>query len=87
MNCDSYGWAIYMPSDEEAIYDGRIDTGRYYVETAEVFVLEGNGWYCDPVIDKALDHELITSEDIKYQLNATMSLTIKPFLQFWFRRL
>ena len=74
-----------MPTDEEAIHDGRIDKGRYYVEG--VFVLEGNGWYCDSVIDKALDHNLITSEDINYQLNATVCLTIKPVLQFGFRRL
>ena len=34
-NCDKYGWAIYMPADEVEQYDGKIDTGRYYVETTE----------------------------------------------------
>ena len=33
MHGDSYGRAIYMPIGEAEIYDGRIDTGRYYVET------------------------------------------------------
>ena len=59
--CDSYGWAMYMPIDEVEIYDGRIDTGRYYVETTNAFALEGNGWYCDSVVDKALEYKLITS--------------------------
>ena len=59
--CDSYGWAMYMPTDEVEIYDGRIDTGRYYVDTTNAFALEGNGWYCDSVVDKAFEYKLITS--------------------------
>jgi len=35
VNCDQYGWPIYMPTDEVEQYDGKIDTGRYYVETTE----------------------------------------------------
>ena len=72
MTCDSYGWPIYMPTDELRLYDGVIDTGIYYVESTDGFALQGNGWYCDSVIDKALGHKLITSEDIKYQLNTSM---------------
>ena len=34
-----------MPTDEVGIYDGRIGTGRYYVETTNSIALEGNGWY------------------------------------------
>ena len=68
MNCDEFGWAIYMPTDEVEKYDGTIETGRYYIETTEAFALEGNGWYCDSVIKKALQFKLITEEDIKFQL-------------------
>ena len=39
MNCDEFGWAIYMPTDEVEKYDGRIETGRYYIETTEAFAL------------------------------------------------
>ena len=77
--CDSYGWAMYMPTDEVNIYDGRMDTGRYYVETTNLFVLEGNYWYCDSVADKALGYKLITSGNIKYQLKATLSLKPSHF--------
>ena len=30
MNCDNYGWPLYMPTDEVRLYDGVIDTGRYH---------------------------------------------------------
>ena len=52
--------------------DNNIETGRYYVETTEAFALEGNGWYCGSVTKKALQYELITEEDIKYQFKASL---------------
>ena len=69
MNCDNYGWPIYMPTDEVRLYDGVIDTGRYYIESTDGFALQGNGWYCDSVIDMALNYMLITSEYVKYQFS------------------
>ena len=82
MNCDEFGWAIYMPTDEVEKYDGRIEAGRYYIETTEAFALEGNGWYCDSVIKKALQFKLIAEEDIKFQLTSSMSLKPNHFKQF-----
>ena len=73
MNCDELGCAIYMPADEVEGYDGRIETGRYYIETTQAFALEGNGWYCDSVIKKALQYKLTTEEDIKSQLKSSLS--------------
>ena len=69
MNCDEFGWAIYMPTDDVE-YDNTIETGRYYVETHETFALEGNGWYCDIVVKKALHYKLTTEQYIKFQLKA-----------------
>ena len=82
MNCDEFGWAIYMPTDEIEKYDGRIETGRYYIETAEAFALEGNGWYCASVIKKALQFKLIAEEDIICQLKPSLSLKPNHFKQF-----
>ena len=79
MNCDEFGWAIYMPTDEVEKYDGRIETCRHYIETAEAFALEGNGWYCDAIIKKALHFKLITEEDVKFQLKITTVLKTKSF--------
>ena len=75
-------WPIYMPTDAVRLYDGVIDTGRYVIESTDGFALQGNGWYCDSVIDKALTYKLITSEDTKYQLKASMSLKPNHFKQF-----
>ena len=63
-------------------YDGVIGTGRYYIESTDGFALQGNGWYFGSIIDKALYHKLITSEDIKYQLKTSMSLKPNHFKQF-----
>ena len=82
MNCDEFGWAIYMPIDELEKYDGRIETCRYYIETTEAFALEGNGWYCDSVIKKALQLKSFTEEDIRFQLKSPLSLKPKHFKQF-----
>ena len=73
---------MYMPTGELEIYDGRIDTGRYYVETTNAFALEGNGGYCDSVVGKSLGYKLTTSENIKYQLKANMSLKPNHFNKF-----
>jgi len=63
MNCDEFGWASYMPTDEVEEYDDRIQTDRYYAEAAETFALEGNGWYCDSVTKQTLQYKLIAEED------------------------
>ena len=82
INFDNYGWPIYMPTDEVRLQNGVIDTGTYYIESTGGFALQGNGWYCDSVIDKALNYKLITSGDIRYQLQTPMSLKPNHFKQF-----
>ena len=39
MNCEEFGLPIYMPTDQVEDYDDRIETGRYYIETNDVFAL------------------------------------------------
>lgn len=62
MDCDQYGWAIYMQTGEVQPYDDKIDTGRYHVGADEKFALEDNGWYCDSVVVQALTYVLTTPE-------------------------
>ena len=85
MNCCNYGWPTYMPTDGVSLYDGVIGTGRYYIESTDGFALQGNGWYCDSGIDKALTYKLIASAYIKYQLKTSMSLKPNHFKQICFR--
>ena len=82
MNCDKYGWQIYMPTDEVSLYDGVIDTRIYHIESTDDVALQGNGWYCDSVIGKALNYEFIASEYIKYQLKSPMYLKPNRIKQF-----
>ena len=65
---------------------GLIQVGIMWKQLRNAFALEGNGWYCDSLIDKAFEHKLITSEDTRYQLKATMSLKSNHFNKFVFRR-
>ena len=87
MDCDNYCWPIYMPTDEVRLYDGVIGTGIYYIESTGGFALQGNGWYCGSVLDKALNYKLITTEDINYQLNNTHVFKTKPLQTICFRSL
>ena len=82
MNCENDGWPVCMPTDEVRLCDGVGDSGRYYIESTGGFALQGNGWHCDSGSDKALNYKLIASEDIKYQLKASMSLKPNHFKQF-----
>ena len=74
MNCDEFAWPIYIPTDDVEEYDNTIESGRYYVERNERFALEGNGWYCDIVVQKAPQYKLITEQDIEFQLKASREL-------------
>ena len=82
MNCDKFGWAVYMPTDGVKPFGGTIDTGRYCIETTDYFALNGNGWYCDSVVERALTYKLITPGNIKYQMKASVALQPDHFNQF-----
>ena len=82
MNSDTYGWSIFKPTDEVKPFDGTIETGMYFVATSNYFPLKGNGWYFDDTVEKALTYNLITQEDIKYQVKASCSLEQYHFKQF-----
>jgi hypothetical protein len=80
--CDSFGWSRFTPEDEIQHFDGEIQTGIFYIETNRGFPLRGNGWYFDGVVQGALEHELITKFDIKYQVKASLKLLPYHFKQF-----
>ena len=69
-------------TDDVEEYGNTIETGRYYVEANETFALEGNGWYGDSVVKKALQYKLTTEQDIKSQLKASRELQPNHFKQF-----
>lgn len=83
MGCDRFGWCVFTPTDEVEIYDGSyIQTGMYFIETDNWFPLKGNGWYFDDVIEKALKYNIITKENIKYQISPSYTLKQDHFKTF-----
>ena len=71
-----------LPTDCIEPYDHNIKTGFYYIETNHVFPCHGNGWYADICICDALHLQLITHDDIKYQIKSSRMLNPRFFEDF-----
>ena len=83
-SCGTLGWSIFNPTDEVKTFNpiSYIETGLYFIETYNSFPLTSNGWYFDGVVDKALNYELITKEDIKYYIKPSHILKQDHFYNF-----
>ena len=79
---DDFGWCSFLPTDCIEPYDHNIKTGFYYIETNNVFPCHGNGWYADIFICDALNLQLITHDDIKYQIKSSRMLNPRFFEDF-----
>ena len=69
-SCGDFGWPLFSPTDEVKRFNpiADIETGLYFIETFDSFLLKGNGWYFDGVVEKALKYEFLIKEDIKYYM-------------------
>ena len=82
-SCVNCGWSLFNPTDEIKRYPGEnIETGLYFVETSNIFPLNGNGWFFDGVVEKALQYELIAKEDINYSIKPSHILKQDHFYDF-----
>ena len=79
---DDFGWCSFLPTDCIEPYDHNIKTGFYYIETNNVFPCHGNGWYADIFICDALNLQLITHDDMKYQIKSSRMLNPRFFEDF-----
>ena len=59
-----------------------IDCGLYFVESKNYFPLRCNGWYYEPLIDYCLAQKIISPEDIKYKIKASLSVPANYFDEF-----
>jgi len=81
--CDRFGWSRFTASDQVEPYDGKhITAGLYYVVNNNDLPFHGNDFYIDNVVQNALDEELITTSDIKYQIRASATLKRSHFMAF-----
>ena len=62
---DINDFPIYTVFDEPEIYNGKIVTGFYYIETFDHWLFHGNGWYSDKLVSYALEQGIELT--IKYQ--------------------
>ena len=69
-----YNYPLFTVMDKPEIYKGQTETGLYYVETTQYFPFRGNGWYSYPLIDYALQNNLIKPEEIKYVIVSSLEI-------------
>jgi len=56
--------------------------GLYFVESDMYFPLRGNGWYSQPMIEFCLNEGYITKEQIKYSIEASLTIPSNYFNDF-----
>ncbi|MEI7669711.1 MAG: HNH endonuclease signature motif containing protein, partial [Pseudomonadota bacterium] len=72
----NYDYPLFTVMDSVVPYTNQTGAGYYYVESDSYFPIRCNGWYLFPTIDYCLKENIIKSSDIKYTIQA--SLTISP---------
>ena len=77
-----FGWPIYNVFDEVKPFDGKIETGFYYVETKNFFPFHGNGFYDADLIFYALVKKIITKTDVKLQYKSSYELQPNHYEKF-----
>lgn len=75
-----YPFCVYTTFDEVKSFQGQIlPISYYYVETTNLYPLNGNGWYPTQIIEDALHYQLIQSADIKLIYTASHSISVEKF--------
>ena len=77
-----YGWAIYNVFDEVKPFDGKIETGYYFVKTDNFFPFKGNGWYDADLVDYGINQCIINKDNITHQYKSSNELEPKYFEKF-----
>lgn len=72
----------YSVLDDVEIFDGKLETGFYYIETENTFPLRQNGFYSYPLVKYCLDENLIETKNIKYQLKPSFHIESDYFKDF-----
>lgn len=77
-----YDFPRYSVLDDIETFDGKLETGFYYVETENTFPLRKNGFYSYPIVKYCLDECIIKHQDIKYQFKSSFSVPADYFNNF-----
>jgi 5-methylcytosine-specific restriction protein A len=72
MYFSKYDYPLFTVMDEPVPYKGIKNTGLYFVVTDSYVPMRGNGWYSQPMIEYALEQNLIEEHNIKYALYSSI---------------
>ena len=77
-----YNYPLFTVMDEPVIYNGKKETGLYYVESDNCLPLRGNGWYSLPLVEYCLSNNIINENNIKYALYSSLSIPYNYYNEF-----
>ena len=79
-----YKMPLFTVMDEPVEYRAGMkkQAGLYYVETKQCCPMRGNGWYSQPLVEYCLSEQLITENNIKYVVMASIQVDEKYFHEF-----
>jgi len=72
----------YSVLDDIEKFDGKLETGFYYLETDNTFPLRKNGFYSYPIVSYCLKENIINTSDIKYQFKSSFKIEADYFNGF-----
>ena len=76
---NKYDYPIFTVMDDIKPFSGEVKCGLYYIECTAGFPLRGNGFYYQPLVEKALKKKIITHDMIKYELIPSIKLPADTF--------
>jgi hypothetical protein len=77
-----YDFCVFSVLDNIEVFDGALKLGIYYIECDNVFPMRGNMFYTFPIVKYALEKQLITLNNIKYQILPSSTLKKDYFNDF-----
>ena len=69
-----FEYPVYSIMDIPQPFNGVVKCGLFYVVTNNVFPFRGSGWYYEPLVNYGIDHNLITTDNIKYEFTPYKTL-------------
>ena len=81
-NKENYPVFTVLDKIEPYVETKKIQPGIYFVETANYFPMRGNRWYHHTMIKYALEQNIISHSDIKFQIISSLTLKSDYFNKF-----
>jgi hypothetical protein len=78
-----YDFPMYSVMDYPVVYTGEdIQVGTYFVQTNNYFPFRGNGWYPHPMVEQALEKNIISKDNITHQFLPSFTIDKNYFKNF-----